>query len=85
MLDFNRLTSVPVALFQLAALKKLSLQNNFIVALDPQCVLSASAKLSSVEFEGNPLAYPPHGVWSKGWSTVKKWVPANPSHVTYRM
>ncbi len=84
-LDYNRLTSVPAKLLQLPALKKLSLQHNFITQLDAESVAACGAKLSSVQLDGNPLAYPPTAIALKGWSTVKKWMPANPSFVTYRM
>ena len=84
-LDSNRILTVPLEVFQLPALKKLSLQNNFISTLDARCVNDCGKKLSTVSLEGNPMAYPPASVANKGWSFVKKWVPANPSYVTYRL
>ena len=74
-----------MALFQLAALKKLSLQHNYISVLSDSHVIECGKKLGTVELAGNPLAFPPVSIAQRGWSTVKKWVPANPNYVTYRL
>jgi protein phosphatase 1L len=84
-LDYNRLTSVPRELLQLPALKKLSLQHNFVSVLPEVGILDCGKKLSTVEMLGNPLAYPPPAVMAKGWSFAKKWAAANPSFVMYRL
>lgn len=84
-LSFNRLVSIPVELLGLANLKKLNLQHNYIHVLPNDCVEKSGKKLSTVSLEGNPLAFPPLSVASKGWSTVKHWIPANPSYAVYRL
>ncbi len=84
-LDYNRLTSVPRELLQLPALKKLSLQHNFISVLPEAGILECGKKLGTVETQGNPLAYPPPAIMAKGWSHAKKWAAANPSFVMYRL
>jgi len=84
-LDYNHLMSVPVELFQLPALKKLSLAHNYISVIPDEAVTKCGKKLSSVDLNGNPLAFPPPLIAAKGWSTVKKWVPNNPSFCMLRM
>ncbi len=84
-LDYNRLSSIPRELLQLPALKKLSLQHNYISVLPEVGIVECGKKLSAVETLGNPLAYPPPAIMAKGWTTVKKWTAANPSFVVYRL
>lgn len=84
-LDFNRIREVPASLLALPALKKLSLQHNFISVISEAAVVGSGKKLSTVDLTGNPLAFPPPAIAAKGWSTVKKWVPHNPSFCVYRL
>ena len=72
-------------LLALPALKKLSLQHNYISVIADAAILASGKKLSNVDLTGNPLAFPPPVIAAKGWSTVKKWVPLNPSYCTYRI
>ena len=68
----NRLENLPMSLSRLTALRELDIQRNFIRAI-PTCI-TCMPHLARIDWDGNPLYFPPRAVMYKGLPFVKMWM-----------
>ena len=82
-IDQNRLRHIPSCIYHMP-LVHLSLRNNDLTKIEPEIV--HMRKLSTLNLNGNPLAYPPiHLATSLKLYKLIEWIQKHPSYESFRM